>query len=378
MSVLSFVYVSLRRAFLAASLLAVPGILCAQTTVSTDPVGAVVITFLGGSDTLMSLPLHRPVSLEATVSGVSGNIVGLNLAGATLTANQFVYQGSGTNTYYAQFITGNREGMYYTVTANDVNGNLSLNLNGDTGFSGNVAIGDSVQIIPYWTLNTLFPSGAGLHTGANLNLNTQSNILVPPTATAGTNLPAGSIYFYDTAAPFGPGWRLSSDATPSHHYPDVIVSPDSSIIVRNPVSSANTTLTLVGSVPMSAQTVVLNTLAANTKQDNVVALPVPVSVTFGASGLGSVLTHATNLNPLDTVLLFDPTVALQNKPSTGTYFYYNGGAFGAAGWRKVGDTTTVRDNDVLMSPGTAFVVRLGARAQPTTLLWNYLPSYLSN
>jgi len=129
---------------------------------------------------------------------------------------------------------------------------------------------------------------------------------------------------------------------------------------------------------MSEQTIVLNTLVANTKQDNAVALPVPSTVTFGGSGLNNVLTHATNLNPLDTVLLFDPTTVSQNKAATATYYYYNGGTFGAAGWRKSGDTSTVRDNDVLMSPGTAFTIRLGARAQPTTLLWTFLPSYLTN
>jgi uncharacterized protein (TIGR02597 family) len=368
---------SRRLLAVAAIVFGVGGNLLAQS-VSTDPVGAVNITLYGGSDTHISLPFHRTVAVETQAEGISGNVITVS-SSANITANEFVYvSGSQSNTYYLQFMTGSREGMYYTIVSNTAT-NITVNNNGDTGLDGNVSVGDTFRIIPYWTLNTLFPSGQSLYTGSNFNTNTQSLVLVLPGNVAGINLSAEATYLYYTGSNFGgPGWRATGNVT--QLLPDIALPPDSFLIVRHPPSVANTELTLVGNVPMSQQAVILNALQASTPQDNPVSLPVPVSVTFGNSGLASVINGSNSFNPSDYVLMFDPTVVAQNKSATAEYFYYNDptDSFGGAGWRKLGDPLHVRNNDVLSSPGQGFIVRLGSRSSPTTLIWDYLPPYVSN
>ncbi|MGA2051811.1 MAG: TIGR02597 family protein, partial [Opitutales bacterium] len=316
MSVRFLVSVSFRCTVLAASLLAAAGALHAQnTSVSTDPVGAVVLNFLGSSDTLVSLPLQQPVSLESTVASVTGNVVNLNLSGANLTANQYVYQGSGTSTYYAQFITGNREGMYYTITANDNASNVTLDLAGDTGFSGNVNVGDSVQIIPYWTLNTLFPNGNGTLPSSSFGAATrQSEVLFPDIVDAGTNLAfTGIYYYYNGTANGGAGWRQSG--VPGTIVNDLVVTPDTAFIVRLN-EATNTTTTLVGSVSMGGFSTPLSTLAANTQQDIVVGVAVPANITLLQSNLSAVFTPSTSFGAAqrkDQLLVYSNSTPGQNK-----------------------------------------------------------------
>jgi len=370
------------RAGFVRSLAALTGLLATLAvqaqTVATDPVGATTLTLKGGSDTHISLPFHRPVALETQVQSIAGNIITVP-ASANLSVSQFVYNSSTqTNTYYVQFLTGNKEGMYYTVTANGP-ANITVNNNGDTTLDTGVAVGDTLRVIPYWTLNTLFPAGQSLYPGGNFNTSTQSLVLTLPVSTPGINLSAAGVYMYYNGTNFGgAGWRAAGNVTTL--LPDVTLAPDSFLVVRQPVSAADTQFTLVGSVPMSQQAVILNTLQNGTGQDNPVSLPIPVAVSFGNSGLANVIAHSNNFNPSDLVLLFDPTIVAQNKSASASYFYYNdpNNLFGGAGWRKLGDPTTVRNNDILANPGQGFIIRLGARSTPTTLIWNYLPDYLSN
>jgi uncharacterized protein (TIGR02597 family) len=378
MSVLSLASVRFRRAILAAGLLAVPGALCAQNIVSTDPVGAVILNFQGSSDTLVSLPLHQPVALEATVSGVTGNVVGLDLSGSTLTANQYVYQGSDTSTYYAQFITGNREGYYYTVTANDVNGNFSLNTTTDASFSGNVNIGDSVQIIPYWTLNTLFANGNGTlpssSFGASLR---QSEVLFPDTTDSGTNLAFNGIYYYyNGTLSGGAGWRQSGVTGTIVN--DLIVPPNTAFLVRLN-EATNTTTTLVGSVPMSGFATPLSTLSPNTQQDIVLGVAVPSNVTLAQSNLTAVFTPSTSFGAAlrkDQLFVYNNAASGQNKAFTTIYYYYDGTG-GTAGWRLSGDTSDIQDNTTVFQPGNGYMIRKTATALPTTVIWTFVPPYLT-
>lgn len=338
-------------------------------TVTTDPVGAITLPLKGGSDTHISLPFQRPVALETQVSSISGNVITIS-ASANITGNQFVYvANTQTNTYYLQFTTGNRAGMYYTVTTNSPT-TITVNPNGDAGLAGNVGTGDTFRVIPYWTLSTLFPNGQGLY--ATTTLTPKSSILLPPGNTPGINLSAAAIYYYYTGTG-GPGWLKSGDTSGFH--PDVILPPDSLFIVRHPPSTADTQLVLVGNVPMSAQAVILNNLQANTPQDNALALPVPISVTLAGSGLSSVMTSTTTLTPKDELLVFDPSVSAQNKAATAIYFYYTG--TGGPGWLKVGDTSGFHNNDVIFQPGYGYILRRVAQSSPGSNVWTFVPPYLN-
>ncbi len=338
-------------------------------TVATDPVGAITLTLKAGSDTNVSLPFHRPVALETQVQNISGNIITIS-ASAGLTASQFVYvAGSQTNTYYLQFTSGSRSGMYYTVTANGGT-SITIDPNGDVGLDGNVGTGDTFRVIPYWTLNTLFPGGQGLYSSTNLS--PVSSILIPPGKTPGINLAAAGIYFYYTGNG-GPAWLKLNDA--ANFYPDVILPPDAFFTVRHPANVADTQLLLVGNVPMSPQAIIVNTLANNTPQDNPLALPVPITVTLASSGLSSVLAPSPTLTPTDQILVFDPTVSAQNKSATAIYFYYTGP--GGPGWLKSNDFNGFHNNDTIFQPGYGYVLRRAAQSTPSSAVWTFTPPYLS-
>ncbi len=338
-------------------------------TVSTDPVGAITLTLKADSDTHVSVPFHRPVALETQVQTISGNTITIN-SSANISSNQFVYNSpSQTNTYYLQFTTGSRAGMFYTVTANDAS-SITIDPNGDAGLAGNVGTGDTFRVIPYWTLNTLFPNGQGLY--STTTLTPKSSILIPAATTPGINLSAAGVYYYYTGSG-GPGWLKLGDNV--HFHPDVVFAPDSLFIVRHPPSVADTQIVLVGNVPMSAQSIILNNLQSNTPQDNAIALPVPVTVTLGNSGLASVMVSTTTLTPKDELLVFDPTVSAQNKSASAIYYYYTGS--GGPGWLKLGDSANFHNNDVIFQPGFGYVLRRAAQPFPGSNVWTFVPPYLA-
>ncbi len=350
-------------------------------SVTTDPVGAITLTLKGSSDTLVSLPFQRPTALETQVSSISGNVISI-AASANVTGNQFVYSsGNQTNTYYLQFTTGNRKGMFYTVTANTPT-NITVDPNGDAGLSGNVGTGDTFRVIPYWTLNTIFPAGQGINGSPGPAANQRnSSILFLPNNTPGINLvPAAIFYYYNGTSGGGAGWRQVG-ATFSTIQNDTIVYPDSYFVVRNSIAG-DTTLTLVGAVPMAAYSTPISTLANNQAQDIFIGVSAPVPVTLGASNLVSSGAFLPSSSPAanqrnDQLLVFNTGVAGFNRQPSGIYYYYNGTAGGGAGWRLAGDVfTNIYDNTTIFQPGQAYILRKKATATPQTVIWSFTPSYL--
>jgi uncharacterized protein (TIGR02597 family) len=198
----------------------------------------------------------------------------------------------------------------------------------------------------------------------------QSSILLLPTATAGINLSANEIYFYYSNGS-NQAWLSLEDG---NTHPDVALAPDSSFIVRHPPNTADTQLVLVGNVPMSAQSVIISTLAANTPQDNIIALPLPVSVTLANSGLQNVIASTSNGSPVDELLVFDPTAVAQNKSPTNIYFYYSNGSTHA--WLSLFDGNT-HDSDTVFQPGYGYILRRAGHAVPGSVVWTYTPPYLN-
>ncbi len=226
-----------------------------------DPVGVVKISCLGASDTIVSLPLNRPtvfegVALASTTTDTTGT---LTFSGNPFTPDTFKYvTGTQPNTYFAFIASGDKEGCYYTITGNTTNA-LTIDLNGDSLAAVTSAI--TVKIIPYWTLGTVFPDGAGV--AASEGFTTATQVLIPDTATAGTNLSASAIYYYSASA----GW-MKSGASGSAS--DTILYPDSSFTIRNNTATT-TTLALVGAVAVNKLVVPLASRASG-RQDNEAAI----------------------------------------------------------------------------------------------------------
>ncbi len=348
--------------------------------VTTDPVGAITITLKGNSDTLVSLPFHRPVALETQVSSISGNVLTIS-ASANITASQFVYSaGVQSNNYYLQFTSGNRAGMFYTVTANSQT-TITINPNGDTGLTGNVGTSDTFRVIPYWTLNTLFPSGQGVNPSAGFTGGARkSAVFFVDNASAGINLSSATSYFYyNGTSNGGAGWRQAGD--PGNITNDTVIFPDNYFIVRNSIAG-DTQLTLVGAVPQSKYATPLTTISANTAQDIFIGVSVPVSVSLTSSNLqqsGAFLASTGFIGSQrgDQLFVFDNTVASINRSSVATYFYYGGSNNGGPGWRLAGDlNTNIHDNDSIFLPGNGYILRKKGTTTPQTVIWSFAPSYL--
>jgi len=339
-----------------------PCILFAES--ASDPAGFYKLTFLGNSDTIVSLPFSRPPKASGMVDSVAENKV---LARGTLNwiSNQFVYaSGLQSNTYYIRFESGTKEGSYYPITSNDTN-NLTLDLGSDT--LGGVAQRDLFSIVPYWTLGTVFPNGKGVFTSTS-TLTHKTEVLIPNYTGSGINLSAGATYFYftNTTAGFA-AWRLFGSASTNRN--DDILQPNVYLIVRHKIAT-NTTFTSLGGVILAKIEIPLN-ISSSTKQDNVVALTRSVPVSLDDSGLvasGAFTPSTSSLAHKDELLTFDNTTTNFNKSAAGLYYYSN------SGWRKFGTPATVSFGaSNVFVPGTGFIIRKATGASAP--VWVNPPTY---
>lgn len=342
----------------------------AQTSVATNPVGYVQLTCTAASDTIVAVPFTQSSAFVGTVAAVSGSTV--TVSGTSVwTANQFVYSGSGSSTYYAQlgpYTSGTdpKDGSYYTVVSNGTN-TLTLSLNGDN--LSTVPVGSQISVIPYWTFGTVFPpSASGTSFIASASpLVRQTQIFVPNYSGAGDFLAAASTYYFYNGA-----WRLVGDLASNSHNDDILI-PDGYVTVRNP--SASTVLTAMGNVLTGNFMIPLATETSG-PQDNAVAICRPVDTTLNNLGLITSGAFTPSSSPLvrqDQIFVVSNTETALFKAATATYYYYAGTS--GTGWRLVGDLlTTDHGNDVIPA-GTGFTIRKVATNNGATAFWQNPPTY---
>lgn len=348
----------LRLLFLAA----LPIAACA---LPSDPVGALRLKLRGNSDTIVSLPLHRPALLTATVTARDGN---------TLTLDRPIPT-SPTSGAYALVMTGHLEGAVLpvvsqhedTFTIDETAYDLSAL---ETGASGAV-----ITVIPYWTLDTIFPEGRGVHVTTSV-LSPKTRVMLYDENFIGINeAPAQTFIYFSGHSSKAAGWYRSGDMSALRG--GQVIPPYTHIMVRHP-NLADTELLVAGSVQMSASLHLLETHQAGTAQDNRLAVPSPVPITLASSGLGaSVAFKPTTsvLTPKDLLLFFDNRSVGQNKSASATYIYFDGNGAPADGWYRTGSMSETADSFIL-NPGEGIVVRKRQTTSPERHVWKFLPTYL--
>jgi uncharacterized protein (TIGR02597 family) len=335
-------------------------------TVSTDPVGFIPIVAKGNSDTYLSLPLHRGLAFQGTLASVNES---------TLAVNSAAFQTNGyKDTHFVLIASGSKEGRWYAITGNAPT-TVTVELAGDT-LGAAVTTGTEIQIIPFWTLNTLFPEGAGVKPSPTFLA--QSTVLIPDQVRAGTNLAASDAFFYFSGNSFGgEGWRKFG-APPNELFDGFALLPDSALIVRHE-SPGDTTITIPGAVQMTSLTNLFGTLETNKPQDTSLAFNVAVPTSLADSRLfqsgGFTGSNVIDV-PVDQLLVFDNSVAQQNKPPAAIYYYYLGTSNGLPGWRLKGDLNTVQDAALVFQPGNGYILRKAAASQPGTAFWTVRPFYV--
>lgn len=367
---------TLRHRLLLLALACTCGGLHAQTTVSTAPVGFVSTTLNAATDNNFGLPLQQPAALQTTLTAVSGNVL---TTGAALTANQFVYNaGVQSNTYYVlvnSSATASLNGTWYAITANDAS-TITVSPNGGSTLQAlGLSSGDSVSVIPFWSLNTLFPNGSGITATTNFGaLKTQ--IFVLPQNTPGINLSSQATYIYYTGSGFTSGWYNIGTLTLAN---DQVLSPDSYMIIRNVGVAAQVTVT--GAVPASGGGSIstpVGTLVAGKAQDNFVLNPLPIPLTLSQLNMfeSGAFTPTTSFGALkDVLFIYSPSSTGYNTSSTASLIYWTGGQGFVNGWYNVGTLQGPLDNTQVLAGGEGFIWRKAASATPSTVNWTVTAPY---
>lgn len=303
--------------------------------------GFLRLNLLGNSDNIISIPFGRAPAISLLVGSTSGNTITVS-SSPGWTANQYVYaSGTQTNTYFVRFTSGASAGHIYQITANSAN-TLTVNLGGNSLSS--VAQNDAFSIEAYWTLNTVFPNGAGVNVSPTVG-NRNTEVLIPDMSGTGINLSATKIYFFNAGI-----WKQVGQGSTSHN--DDVLQPNAFLIVRHNVAT-NTILTTVGRVISSAIAETLQT-QAGAQQDNSIGLQRSVPVSLNDSGLIS--SGAFSPSPVpgtrtDELLTFDNSVVARNKSASASYYYWSNA------WRQVGASTNDVGNTQIFQPGVGIIIR---------------------
>lgn len=210
------------------------------------------ITCKANSDTYVSVPATRASEFNGVVEAVVSDGNKIVVRGEpNFENNRFVYSaGIQRNHYYLKFTSGELEGAWYDIKANDA---YSVNIEIGAGELSKVASDDSFEIIPHWTFATLFPNGGGFTKSKTIFQGSGASRLYKYTLfgengleySIGVNGEVKSSYFYH---------ELNSDKAwkngDRENVDDEVIEPNAVFIVRQPDNDAS--ITYNGVIPMCA------------------------------------------------------------------------------------------------------------------------------
>jgi uncharacterized protein (TIGR02597 family) len=318
------------------------------STVTTTPVGYITKTVNANADLRLGLPFKQSSSFSGAAASVSSGTI--NVTGSMPDVT--------TAAHYAWITSGTLEGNWYVVSSSDAS---SVTVAEDLESAG-LSADDTLEVIPFWTLNTLFPDGNGF-TASSDPFGPIAFILTSDISGQGTNLAPATAYFYHDGSLGPAGWYINGDLG-SGTQDNTALSPEAYITIRNGTSSA-ITATVAGTVPSA---VVSNDVVqrAAGDQDNQIPNPYPSGVTLANSGLADGASPALTpspdpFSPVDLLLVFDAQPTATN-PAPDKAFFYHDGSLGPAGWYINGDLGAGTQDTYTIPAGAAIVVRKASGA----------------
>ena len=356
---------SIRHTFLAATtacgLWLAPA--TAQTTATTDPVGAMTVTVNASSDTYFGVPVHNDLLIESQISGAAGN---------TVTADLVLSSGELTETpSFLLFTSGGLKGQWFSVTANN-----SDTITLDTGMDfGNSVVGDSFEVRAFWTLGALFPRSSFPNSSNPFDPDFILSTYDP--SDVGINNSTNMTFAYHDGSITGQtGWFDINDpfGTIYDNYP---LSPETYLVFRNLTSSA-AELNFTGEVLVKDFSMLIME-QTNGQQDNRVYNPLPVPATLNELNLisGGVVAVSENpFDPRDIVFIYDFSGSGFNRSSSQAVAYHDGSVTGATGWFDINNPFGGAIGDSVSIPaGGAFVVRKAQSGVDNSLVWDISPTF---
>lgn len=333
------------------------------TDVSSRIVGYNVVDCPEGSDTIVSVPFHRPASFSGAVDGapsVNGTEVTITpKASPTFAVGDFTLEA-----HYLQFVGGAREGWIFEVLPHSTS-TITIDSAGED--LSNLADGDRFEVIPHWTLATLFPKATQttIHeSSSKLSTGRKSRVLFFDETSDGISLAPDRVFFLTAD-----GWFQSTAGLPAAD--DVVVPPGKAFVIRHPAMEGDTKFIPHQMVVESSWSAPLKVRAAG-GQDNAIALVRPIPVKLSELGLDSDTFDDSadndSNNRADELLVYDNLEAAINKAPSRIYFRVGGE------WRlDDGATYPAVDTDEIL-PSTGLVVRKAAGSDET-LRWLNTPTY---
>jgi|GEM_PF-1027387 len=345
---------------LALSTIAVfPAVSSAQTTVYSNVVGFDTVTCSTGttgglgSDSMVSASMHQCPEFVGSVGTVAGTTISPSVA-VTWTINQF--RSGGALSHYVRMTSGAQNGQYYDVLSNTASGIVL-----DTSGMPVPAPGDSFKVIPFWTLDTLFPPATQttfIVSGGTATFLKRSSLFLPDFVTTGINLVFAEEYIITSA-----GWQRVSAGFPAAG--GDVIRPDVPFTIRHKKPSlsgvASTQYVISGEVSYDAAAVNAATQTGTQQQDNAVAFQRPVDVEIqdlgfvgGSGGVGTydfeVSSGTATFQRKDRLLVFDYSTPGINKVATRQYIMVG------TNWVRIDTGFPIANTDVISS-STGLVIR---------------------
>ncbi len=324
---------------------------------STDLEGFYGSACPSGSDTALAQPFQRrPVFRGAAAAEASGVD---RIKPAFLLPSQRLIPDVFAN-HFVRGIGGAGAGHFYRILGNT---DLEVILEISPGEVPAFAVGQAFEIVPYWTLSTLFQSdmNPAVHDSSGDSVfGRRTTLMLSNITSTGTNLGAGGIYY----RPESDTWKVAFDHDPSSSVGDnadgVGIEPDAYFTVRHrPVSDLTTLGICYGSVSPAALRVPISTLAGDS-QDNPVGLGNGFSTTLEDLALRADSAFVDSLGTgifarRDTLLVYDNALAAQLKVASAIYYYFDDG--GGNTWWEAKSNTAVVAAETIFPPGSVGVWR---------------------
>jgi uncharacterized protein (TIGR02597 family) len=324
------------KSLLALALLA-PGVLFAQTTAKTTPVGYSTLALGGipsGGDAFLSVPLDRGTASAGSIASITGDNE-INIQGAPgYTAAQWT-----ATPHIIKVTSGSKNGFYALITANDSD-TLTVNLPTGQTLAG-VTAGDKVEVQQAWTASSFLGSAIP----ADTELYQYSGI------TPGTNVAADFLYIYD-----GSSWLDGVSGEPV----DPVMYPGEAFVLRNVSASAIPAIVVSGQVPVSKYTNII-TNYGDGQQDLPFGIVSPIDQTLAESGLTAIAAADDEVN------FYDNAATGVNKAP------FSSIVFDGTDWLDAVSGEPV-SADFKIKAGEGFVYRRAAGSP--TVNWSISPSYI--
>jgi uncharacterized protein (TIGR02597 family) len=320
----------------------------------SGPTDSLTTTFLTNSDSFVSVPYIRPPLFCGLVQSASDNTITVQGATSWTTGQWSQINGAGYFPNYVVLTSGAKEGATLVITNNSAD-TLFMPTNDCDDLNG-VSTGDQLAIIPYWTLGTVFPGGAGITPSVSSTApGRRTQVLIPfrsacaPNCSGVPNWGFYSYFFHDAH------WRKVGMSA-SSNYDDAVMLPDQYLIVRQPTNSPSP-FALGGNVVQYTTRTCLYADNFTTNWDNSVANYHSTTQTLDQANLAAAFTAsnpgATNPVINDLLLVYDNRVSRINKAPAHVYFY------NVDHWADLANPPVTIDcgGDPVFVPGTGVIVR---------------------